>query len=136
MSKSIPAVSKYMTTTPTTLEPGAFLADAHELMKRDGIRHLPVCEGSRVVGMLSDGDMYRAEAIKGANPTTIHIKDVMTASPYTVSPGAPVDEVVQEMASKKYGSAVVVDNGKVVGLFTATDALTAFAELLHTRLKQ
>jgi len=52
-----------------------------------------------------------------------------------VSPDAPIDEVVQEMAGKKFGSAVVIDNGKVVGMFTATDALAAFAELLQTRLK-
>ena len=51
------------------------------------------------------------------------------------APDAPVDEVVREMAGHKYGSAVVVDNGHVVGVFTAIDAMTAFAELLETRLR-
>lgn len=124
-----------MTTSPFTLEPTAVLAEAHTLMKEKHIRHLPVMEGSKVVGMLSDGDLYRAEAVTGVDATKVSVKDVMVAKPYTVSPDAPIDEVVQEMAGKKFGSAVVVDNGRVVGMFTATDALTAFAELLQTRLK-
>ena len=63
------------------------------------------------------------------------LDDASTADDAAVSPDAPIDEVVKEMADKKFGSAVVVDNGKVVGMFTATDALSAFAELLQTRLK-
>jgi acetoin utilization protein AcuB len=135
MSKTIPVVRKFMTTTPFTVEPGAVLSAAHSLMKEKHIRHLPVCEGTKVVGMLSDGDLYRAESITGVDASKVTISDIMTPKPYTVSPDAPIDEVVQEMAGKKFGSAVVVDNGKVVGMFTATDALSAFAELLQTRLK-
>ena len=41
---------------------------------------------------------------------------------------------VSTMAAKKYGSAVIRDNGKVVGIFTTVDACSAFAELLTTRL--
>ncbi len=132
--KTIPAVGKYMTTTPRLLGPADTLSTAHELMKSLGIRHLPVCEGDRVLGVLSDGDLLRAESLRDADPTRIKATDVMTPNPYTVSPQAPLDEVVKEMAAKKLGSAVIVDNDKVVGVFTATDALTAFAELLHTRL--
>ena len=56
------------------------------------------------------------------------------ADVYSVSPETPLDEVVATMGSKKYGSAVVVQNGKVVGIFTTVDLCRAFAELLHTRL--
>ena len=132
--KTIPAVRKYMTTTPRALRPDDTLAHAHALMKELKIRHLPVCEEERVVGLLSDGDLFRAESLHDADPNTLKAKDVMSRTPYMVSPDAPLDEVVQEMANKKYGSAVVVDNHKVVGVFTATDALSAFAELLHSRL--
>lgn len=135
MSKTIPAVRKFMTTTPYTLPPNAALEQAHTLMREHHVRHVPVCDGPKVVGMFSDGDLYRAEAIAGIDTDKCMVQDVMVGKPYTVSPDAPIDEVVLEMAGKKYGSAVVVDNGKVVGIFTATDALTAFAELLQTRLK-
>lgn len=135
MSKTIPAVRKYMTTNPLTFPPEMKLWEAQDVMKDKGIRHLPVCEGERVVGMVSDGDLYRATALSGADPSKVALRDVMIPKPYTVSPDAPVDEVVGEMANHKYGSAVVIDNGHVVGVFTATDALGAFADLLHTRLR-
>ena len=135
MSKTIPAVRKYMTTNPLTFSPEMKLWEAQDVMKDKGIRHLPVCEGERVVGMVSDGDLYRATALSGADATKVALRDVMIPKPYTVSPDAPVDEVVGEMANHKYGSAVVIDNGHVVGVFTATDALGAFADLLHTRLR-
>lgn len=132
--KTIPPVQKYMTTSPVSLRPDDTIAQAHALMRELNIRHLPVCEGSRVVGILSDGDLFRAEGLRDADPNRLRASDVMSHDPYTVSPQAPLDEVVQEMARKKFGSAVVVDNQQVVGVFTATDALGAFAELLHTRL--
>ncbi|MGV3623600.1 MAG: CBS domain-containing protein [Archangium sp.] len=132
--KTIPLVRNYMTTTPSSIAPADTLARAHGVMRELKIRHLPVCEGAKVVGLLSDGDLFRAESQVGADPTKLKASDVMSPHPYTVSPEAPLDEVVKEMARKKMGSAVVVDNHKVVGVFTATDALEAFAELLHTRL--
>lgn len=135
MSKPIPPVQKYMTTTPQVLSMEASVKDAHELMHRLQIRHLPVCDGPRCVGMLSDSDLFKAEALFAADPATLKAKNVMATNLYSVSPHSPVDEVVDEMAKKKFGSAVVIDNGKVVGVFTATDALSAFAELLQTRLR-
>ncbi len=132
--KTIPAVRKYMTTTPRCLRPADTLTEAHAVMQELNIRHLPVCEGEKLVGVLSDGDLFRAEALRGGNPALLHASDVMSTDPYTVSPQAPLDEVVKEMARQKVGSAVIVDNQKVVGVFTATDALGAFAELLHSRL--
>lgn len=135
MTKPVPAVRKYMTSSPWTVSPHAPLADAHELMHEKHIRHLPVVEKGHIVGVVSDGDLYRAEAIRGADPRRIQIRDVMVPRPYCVSPDAPVDEVVQEMAAHRFGSAVVCDGPVVIGIFTSTDALEAFAELLGTRLR-
>jgi acetoin utilization protein AcuB len=58
----------------------------------------------------------------------------MTEQPYTVSPEAPLDEVVETMAANKYGSAVIMQNQKVVGIFTTVDACEALCQLLRTRL--
>jgi len=46
------------------------------------------------------------------------LRSTMTQDVYTVTPDAPLDEVVREMASHKYGSVIVVDHGHVVGIFT------------------
>lgn len=135
MSKNVPSIRKFMTPDPFTLQAGAKVIDCHALMKDHHIRHVPICEGDRVVGLVTDGDLHRAQSLAGVDPEKAELRTVMTTKPYTVSPDAPVDEVVREMAGHKYGSAVVVDNGHVVGVFTAVDAMTAFAELLETRLK-
>jgi len=58
----------------------------------------------------------------------------MSQSVYSVTPDTPIDSVVSEMAARKYGSAIVMQNEKVVGIFTTIDVCRAFAELLHTRL--
>jgi len=64
----------------------------------------------------------------------VTVSDAMAQSVYSVAPEAPLDEVVSEMASRKYGSAIVMQNEKVVGIFTTVDVCRALADLLHTRL--
>lgn len=134
MSKPIPPVRKYMTTTPHTIRPGMTLAEAHKIMHQHNIRHLPVLDGGALVGMVTERDLRLVEAFKDVDPKKVPVSDAMATEVYTVSPDAPLDEVVREMAAKKYGSAVVVHNENVVGVFTAVDGLDALAELLHTRL--
>ena len=63
------------------------------------------------------------------------VEEAMTDEPYAVSPDAPLDEVTSEMAEKRYGCTVVVQNQKVVGIFTTVDACQALSELLHSRLR-
>ena len=58
----------------------------------------------------------------------------MTTHPYFVAPDARIDEVIAEMAEHKYGAAVVLQNQKVVGMFTTVDVMHAFTDLLHGRL--
>ena len=135
MSKPIPPVQKFMTTTPFVMAPSDTIKAAHETMRRLNIRHLPICEGRKCVGVLSDGDLFRVEVVVSTDVSATRVDAVMSRAVYSVSPTAPVDEIVSEMANKKLSSAVVVDNGQVVGVFTATDALSAFAELLQTRLR-
>lgn len=135
MSKNVPSIRKYMSTEPFTLQAAVHLDACQKLMTDKHIRHVPVVEGDKVVGLISDGDLHRFQSLNGVDPTKTELRAVMTQRPFTVSPDAPVDEVVREMAGKKYGSAVVVDNGHVVGMFTAVDAMSAFAELLGQRQK-
>jgi acetoin utilization protein AcuB len=134
MTKPIPTVQKYMTTSPHTIGSDQTLAAAHGFLREHDIRHLPVLRGGELVGMLTERDLALIESLKDVDPRQVLVEDAMTVGTYTVSPESPLDEVVSEMASKKYGSAIVVQNGKVVGIFTTTDVCTALAELLHGRL--
>lgn len=134
MSKPIPPVRKYMSTTPHTVRPSMTLAEAHKLMHQHNIRHLPVLDGGSLVGMVTERDLRLVEAFKDVDPHKVPVSDAMSTEVYTVSPDSPLDDVAREMAAKKFGSAVVMQNEKVVGVFTAVDGLDALAELLHTRL--
>ena len=133
--KTIPKINKYMSTSPITAGKDQTLAYAHKLLREHHIRHLPVLDGGHLVGIISDRDLHLVETLKDVDPQKVTLEDAMTPSPFTVAPDASLDDVVAEMAEKKIGSAVVVDNNKVVGVFTTIDAMSAFAELLHTRLK-
>lgn len=134
MSKAIPTVQKYMTTSPHTIGAEQTLSHAHAMLREYKVRHLPVLRGGQLVGIISERDVALVEALKDVDPQAIVVEDAMNASVYTVHPDAPLDEVVSEMAAKKYGSAVVMQNHKVVGIFTTVDVCTACAELLHGRL--
>jgi acetoin utilization protein AcuB len=84
--------------------------------------------------MLTERDLALISGLANVNPAEISVEDAMSTNIYMVSPDAPLDRVVSEMAAKKYGSAVVTQNNRVVGIFTNVDVCTAFAELLNTRL--
>lgn len=134
MSKPIPTIQKYMTTTPHTIGSEQTIAKAASLMSEHRIRHLPVLHGGHLLGVLSDRDVKLIETFRDVDATKTRVEEAMTEQPYTVDPGTPLDEVVRTMAEKKLGSAVVVQNQKVVGIFTTVDACQALSDLLQTRL--
>ena len=135
MSKSIPSISKYMTPIPTTIEAGATLAAAAKSMKDQRIRHLPVMRDGELLGIISERDISFVESFSIVDPLQVTVGGAMVEKPYTVGPDTALDEVVAMMAEHKYGSAVVVQNKRVVGIFTTVDACRALSELLSTRLK-
>ncbi len=133
--KSIPAIEKYMTTSPHTIGADQPVIKAEKMMRDFKIRHLPVLDGGKIIGIISDRDVKFIESFKDVNPETVKVVEACSEEPYTVSPKAPLNEVCSEMAQHKYGSVLVVDNNKLVGIFTWVDALQAMNSLLETRLK-
>lgn len=131
--KAIPKVDKYMTTSPHTIGLDQPLSQAHSMMAKYKIRHLPVLAGGTLVGIITDRDLHLIETLKGVDPTQVTVEDAMTPSPYSVSPQAGLDEVAAEMAAHKYGCAVIMDNNHVVGVLTTVDLAGALAEVLRLR---
>jgi acetoin utilization protein AcuB len=129
--KSIPPIQKFMTTTPITIQNTATLEEAYKEMKTHHIRHLPVLENDTLIGIISERDIMVAEALKSVDAFQVKVSDIIKNETYHVSPDTPTDEVVLEMAANKYGSALIVQNKKLVGIFTTIDAMTAFAEVLE-----
>jgi len=133
--KAVPTISKYMTTTPHTIGAEQTLEKAEKLMNEYRIRHLPVLSGGKLVGILSDRDIKLVETFKDVDASKVLVDEAYSPQPYIASPNASLNEVCAQMVLHRYGSVLVVDNHKLVGIFTWVDALKAFDELLSTRLK-
>jgi acetoin utilization protein AcuB len=134
MSKPIPPISKYMTTTPHTIGSDQTIAHASKMLSELDIRHLPVLVGGRLAGIISDRDIALVETLREVDPEKVTVEEAMTQQVYAIPPETPLDVVVSEMAERKYGSAIIIQNSKVVGIFTTIDVCRAFAEMMHTRL--
>jgi len=136
MSKSIPSIQKYMTSSPHSIGKEQSIQKADEMMRKLGIRHLPILEGGKLIGLVSDRDIKMIEGFKDVDAKKLKLADMSITDVFTVSPSTPLDEVCATMAENKYGSAVVMDNEHLVGIFTWVDALRAMTDLLNTRLKK
>lgn len=135
MSKAIPQISRYMSTTPKSVEKNHSLYEAATFMQKQGIRHLPVVFNGKLEGMLSMTDVNLIMSLKDSDITKLKVYDVFTPNATSVTSDTKLDEVCKLMAGNKIGSVVVEDNEKLVGIFTWIDALNAMEELLQTRLK-
>jgi len=122
-------VQSYMTRNPVSIAPDDTLSTAKARMEECGIRHLPVLEGTQVVGVISSRDLFLLDALKERLLYLIKVRDLMAKEPYTVGPQTPLSEAATHMAERRIGSAVVVEDTRVLGVFTATDALRALADL-------
>jgi acetoin utilization protein AcuB len=119
-----------MTQSPHTVGSDQKLELAHAMMREHKLRHLPVLQGGKLVGVLSQRDIYFVESLGGFDESVDKVVEAMASEVYTVAPGDRLADVARTMAERKSGCAVVVDRGHVVGIFTATDALGLLAEAM------
>jgi acetoin utilization protein AcuB len=129
--KSRHDVGRYMTPAPHSIGVEQSLETAHRMMKELGIRHLPVLEGGKLVGLLSQRDLYLTEALEPMDTRAVRVDQAMSQDTYVVEKDALLDVVAATMAERKLGCAVVVDHAKVVGVLTTTDALHALVTVLR-----
>ncbi len=113
----------------TFIEPDISVTEIYSLMQKHRIRHIPVVENGKAVGIISDRDVR----FVSHTPDNIDLtgKDIMTADPYSVDIDTPLGALIKKMSQKKIGSALIHnEQGKVIGIFTSSDALTILAENL------
>jgi acetoin utilization protein AcuB len=121
------AIEALMTPQPVTIGRTESLATAHQLMRDNACRHLPVLEHGELVGVVTQRDLYLLETIAGVDLRADVVDEAMSNDAYAVPPDAPLDDVAASMAANRYGCAVVIERGRVIGIFTATDALRVLA---------
>lgn len=131
-SLNIP-VDEFTTPDPITADESLSIDELHQLMEKYGIRHLPVMRGEAVVGIISDRDVRLVSGLSYAEKLQVQAADLMVADPLAVNANTPLDEVAYAMSEKKVGSVIVKDDdGRLLGIFTATDALNALIEIIRS----
>ena len=129
--RQYPTVREYMTPSPHTIARTRSLSAAGQVMKDNRVRHLPVLDGGRIVGMVSERDLLLVESLPGVSPADVRVEEAMVQDVFTVSPDTPIGEAIETMIRRKVGSAIVCEGDRVLGVFTTVDALGALHRLLE-----
>jgi acetoin utilization protein AcuB len=124
-------VESYMTPDAYAIRPDESLGAAHAMMRDHDIRHLPVLDAGKLVGIVTQRDLHLVETLGGVDQSTVPVEEAMSTDVYAVPPEAPLARVAEEMAERKIGSAVVMEDDEVVGIFTTVDALRGLADILR-----
>jgi acetoin utilization protein AcuB len=125
MSSNVPTVGQYMSRTTITVAPRQTIQEARDLMMKHHIRHLPVLDSGRLVGLVSQHDLDTASSNFDGNAASIRVDYAMATDVYTVRPDTPLDAVAAHLSEKRFGSTVVMEGDSVVGVFTMVDACRA-----------
>jgi acetoin utilization protein AcuB len=132
-------ISKYMTRKLITVTPDMSVKDAFLTMRTHRVRHLPVVEGDRLVGIISDRDLRRPRWVDALDDWTAYyqiddgttVQDVMTSNPETVRTYDPILKAVALFREHRYGALPVLDKeGSLVGILSAQDLLVPLEEFL------
>jgi acetoin utilization protein AcuB len=138
-------VKDRMSTHPLTISTNESISSTHHYMQEQKVRHLPVLDKSgKMVGLVTDEDLLKAEpsAATSLSMWEIHslldklrVKDVMVRNVVTTAESTPIEEAAHLMRDHKIGCLPVLREGKLVGIITETDILTAFMEFFSARQK-
>lgn len=136
------AVKDLMQAKVFTVEPDDMVDRVFFLIHYEKIRHIPVVEKRRVVGIVSDRDLYKAlgprsrsgAVTAGKDTTQLHViprkvRHLMRRGVITIDPEESVSKAAEMMAKKKIGALPVVKSGHLVGIITATDLLLEYSRL-------
>jgi len=120
-----------MTPCPISVRASQSLAEAHARMREHQIRHLPVLENGQVVGVVSQGDLRLLESIDDVDINRVTVEEAMIHHPYLVAREESLLSVLGRMFERRLGSILVMDRDRLVGIFTAVDAVNALRRVLH-----
>jgi CBS domain-containing protein len=131
--KKIPTVGSVMTPFPHFVNSDDEVSEIKRLMATHDIRHIPVQQDGRVVGVVSESDLYHVldRLVPAGDSDRIRARELMLEEPYTVGFDTPLNEVALEMAERHIGSAIVLHHEKLAGILSATDICRILAEILE-----
>ena len=129
-------VGKRMTRNPKTVSPDDPLSFAAAILRENRFHHLPVVQGGRLVGILSDADLRNASftAIpkegEGGAAGDRPVREAMRTEVWSVTPDDSVEDALLILTREKFGALPVLSGDHLVGIITRADLLNAFVDLL------
>jgi acetoin utilization protein AcuB len=121
-------IRRKMSHKPITISSDKTVLDALDVMKKNSIRHLPVVDGKKFVGFVSEFDLREVRLLPLSED--ILVRDVMVKDPITISPEESLEDAARLIFKHKIGGLPVLENGKLVGVLTSKDILAAFIEMM------
>lgn len=128
-------VRDWMNTDPILVGPATEVREARSLLHQNGIRHLPVVDEGRLVGIVSDRDvriddrslrqLTALERVGQAAGEGKPVEAVMSPGPHVIGGDEPVAAAARMMLSRRVSALPVVDDGVLVGIITTTDCMLA-----------
>lgn len=125
-------IASIMTTPVQTIGPDQAVEEANQLMARGNFRHLPVTEGKRLIGIVSDRDLALVSTVWSKDDQHlrnywtaggVRVRHIMSPCPAILSPLDSVEKAIEIAVERKYGAFPVVDRGSLVGIVTTIDLL-------------
>jgi len=117
----MPQVSELMTPDPVTIEPSASVVDAAKRMIQEEKGPLPVVEGGRVVGMVTDRDMIAHVIAEARDLNSVTVDDIASKDLVTTGPNQDVEEARRLMAQHQLDRVLVVEGDRLVGIISEAD---------------
>lgn len=122
-------VKNWIHKQPITVNRMALLQEAVHLMKQHNIRHLPVVDDDGdLVGFVTESDLRQFSFPSMIEEIPVH--QVMVTNPRTIDINDSIEEAARIIHDKKIGGLPVLDSGRLVGVITASDLLSAFIEVM------
>jgi acetoin utilization protein AcuB len=130
--RTVPTVADVMTPNPVTISPSNSLRTAKRLMEEGNFRRLPVVEGGRLVGIVTDRDLrlalnsplvLRDKWYDSYLLDHMSVEACMTPDPVTIGPDASLEEAIRLILERKFSGLPVVKESQVIGIVTVTDLL-------------
>lgn len=118
-------VRDVMTSNPTTCEPTATLVDAAKVMAGEDVGPVPIVEGGKLVGLVTDRDIIIRAVAEGRDVTSTTVRDVASKDLVTVTADEDLDRALQLMADNQVRRIPVVEGDRVVGIVSQADVARA-----------
>jgi len=122
-------VAEVMRSPVVAVSPEDTVAGAARRMAKAGVGALAVVVGDKLVGIITERDIVRKVVARGQDPEVVKVLEAMTPGPVHVPPNASLGEALRLMADLSVRHLPVVDGGKLVGMLSVRDVVSALASL-------